>query len=67
MIFSRDVGEPFSKYVLKYRIQVAKTLLENPKYKIYEIAELTGFSDVAHFSKVFKQIEKKSPKKYLNK
>lgn len=66
MIFSREVGESFSRYVLNYRIQISKTLLQNPKYKIYEIAELTGFTDAAHFSKVFKQMEKKSPKKYQN-
>ncbi len=66
MLFSRDVGEPFSRYVLNYRIQMAKTMLQNPKYKVYEIAAMTGFTDVAHFSKAFKQIEKKSPKQFMN-
>lgn len=66
MIFSREIGEPFSKYLIRYRIDISKKLLKDPRYKVYEVAEITGFTDIAHFSKVFKSFEGISPRKYAN-
>lgn len=56
----RSVGEE-----LRYlRVSRAKELLRNSDYPIGRIAELCGFGDAAHFSRVFKQHEKLSPKDY---
>lgn len=65
-IFRSQVGVTFSRYVLEYRIDASKKLLSNPKYKIYEISNMCGFSDVAHFSKTFKQVVGVSPNHYKN-
>lgn len=65
-IFSEEMGEPFSKYLLKYRIQKAIEYMKNPEYKLYTIASLCGFSDITYFSKVFKSITGMSPQKYRN-
>jgi len=65
-IFSNKVNQTFSHYLLEYRIEESKKFLLEPKYKIYEVAELTGFSDVAHFSKSFKQIVGVSPHQFKN-
>lgn len=59
----RSVGEE-----LRYlRVTRAKELLRNSDYPIGRIAELCGFGDAAHFSRVFKQHEKLSPKDYREK
>lgn len=65
-LFSSEVGEPFSKYILQYRICQSKTLLKNSKYKIIDIAQMCGFSDVSHYSKSFKQLTGMSPNRYRN-
>lgn len=63
-IFANEMNESFSRYLLQYRIERAKELLHNPRHKIYDVAEAVGYSDVAHFSKAFKQVEGISPAKY---
>ncbi|MFP3155367.1 response regulator [Lachnospiraceae bacterium ZAX-1] len=65
-IFHDECHQTFSQYVLAYRIERAKEYLKTPQYKVYQIAELCGFSDVAHFSKTFKRITNSSPHKYRN-
>lgn len=65
-IFSKTMHQPFSNYLLNYRIDIAKTLLRDPKLKIYNVSEKVGYSDVAHFSKSFKQVVGMSPNKYKN-
>ena len=44
-------------------MKLAKELLLQEKYKIYEIAERVGYSDLAQFSKRFKQYYGVSPRK----
>ncbi len=65
-IFAVEMKDTFSRYVQKYRMKVAKKLLLDPQYKIYNIAQMVGYSDVAHFSKAFKQVERLSPLDYRN-
>lgn len=44
----------FGDYIRKLRIEKAQNLIENTKHSLTEIAYLTGFSDQAHFSRIFK-------------
>ena len=48
-------------------IEKAKEMLTDPSKRIGEIAEAIGFLDMAHFSKVFKDIEGMTPKQYYQK
>ncbi len=50
-----------SEYLRKYRISKAMELLYTTDLTISEISSKTGFSDVAHFSRVFKQNAGVSP------
>lgn len=52
------------KYINLVRIQKAKELILSTSYKMNEIAEKVGFSDVYYFSRVFKAIEGKSPMQF---
>lgn len=63
-LFSRLCNESFLKYVCKIRISKAKELMQNPQLKVYEIAELVGYSDYRWFSKLFKQYEALTPQQY---
>ncbi|MBO5224416.1 MAG: helix-turn-helix transcriptional regulator [Clostridia bacterium] len=49
------------------RISKASILLVEDKLKIYEVASLCGFSDVAYFCKVFKAQTGETPNSYRNK
>ena len=63
-LFSRGMGESFSNYITRYRIQKAKELLESGKYKVYEIGEMVGYKNPDYFSKVFKELVGFTPSSY---
>ena len=48
------------------RIEKAKALLNDPKLKIGDIVDMVGYSDAAHFSRVFKRIVGVSANEYRN-
>jgi two-component system, response regulator YesN len=63
--FSEEIGTTFQEYLLEYRINRAKILLDkNPEWSMTKVAEATGFSSQNHFSNVFKKIEGVTPSKY---
>lgn len=55
-IFKAVTGDTPIHYLINIRLDRAKELIErNPQYSIREIAELVGYDDVFHFSKLFKK------------
>ena len=65
-IFSSEMQETFTQYLLSYRISRAKELLRSTHDKIYEVALQVGYNDTAHFSKLFKQFTGQTPNQYRN-
>ncbi|QHT63223.1 response regulator [Paenibacillus lycopersici] len=63
-IFREEMGETFSKYVLQSRIETAKRLLKETPLKIYEIAGQLGYTDIRHFTKMFKESEGITPAQF---
>lgn len=63
-LFASEMQVSFSRYLMCYRIGIAKKLLQGNGSKLYEIALSVGYSDVAHLSKAFKTIEGISPGQY---
>lgn len=63
-IFTEVEGIGFVDYVQWVRVQRAKDLLGDPRYKVYEVADLVGYPNFKHFLKVFKKFEKKTPSQY---
>lgn len=63
-LFKDDVGEPFSSFLTKLRIQKATELLENVTLKVYEVSELVGFKDPAYFSLIFKKYMGMTPQEF---
>ena len=63
-LFNNEVGCTFSEYLSRYRINKAIDILKKEKIQLKEVADLVGYKDYAHFSKVFKKQVGISPKKY---
>ena len=54
--FKEQMGVNFNDYLKRYRMEQAKRLLEKGTYKVYEVAEKSGFKDVKHFMKSFREM-----------
>jgi AraC family transcriptional regulator len=63
-LFKQTIGQSPYQFLMVYRIEQAKKMLNNPRKLMVDIAFKCGFSDQAHFSRVFKKIEGITPKQY---
>ena len=66
-LFKKELGKTFNTCLTEYRIMVAKSLLREEKHRMYEIAELVGYSDMKYFGQVFRKVEGCSPSEYVKK
>ena len=62
--FKEHLGVNFNEYLKRLRIEEAKKLLEKGCYKVYEVAERSGFSDVKYFMKIFREETGMSPSEW---
>lgn len=62
--FRRSTGVTFKDYVSRLRVEKAKTLLLNPKYRISEAAYSAGFRSLSNFNRHFGRITGQSPTQY---
>ena len=65
-LLNKHLEQNFSEILNGIRIEKAKELLKDPSLRIGDIAELVGFVDLAHFSRVFKSICGMSANEYRN-
>lgn len=67
-LFHKTLKEPYTKYLLRIRMEQAARLLgQNPGMKIYEVAAQTGFVSVKHFNTVFKKYYGMTPTEFNGK
>ena len=52
------------RFLLEYRIDRASTLLATTNHSVQEISNSVGFDDPFYFSRVFKEIQGMSPRRY---
>ncbi|WP_282801722.1 helix-turn-helix domain-containing protein [Secundilactobacillus kimchicus] len=64
--FKSETGSLFTQYLIDLRITKAKELLRNSDLHISEIAYVTGFDEVANFSRAFRKQNGVSPSSYRN-
>ena len=64
--FKNATGLTYLDFLNQYRIRQAIKLLETGKYKVYEVSDMTGFTDYKHFSVVFKRYTNQSPSDFIN-
>ena len=65
-LFKKELGETFSDYILRKRMERAKKLLKESNLKIYEIGRMCGFSNEKYFFQMFKSYNQTTPLKYRN-
>lgn len=65
-LLNRYKEQSFSDILNNIRIEKAKELLKDPSLRIGDIADMVGFLDMAHFSRVFKKQTGLSANEYRN-
>lgn len=63
-LFKKDTGATIGQYLTNYRIEKAKQLLKDKRYKLYQISSLVGCSDSNYFAKIFKRQIGVTPSEY---
>lgn len=64
LLFRKTMGIAPTDYLRELRLQRAKDLLVNTPYSLKEIAELSGFQTLNHFSRMFRSYESISATEY---
>jgi two-component system response regulator YesN len=62
--FKQITGHTYLDFLNSYRLSQAVKLLQSGAYKVYEISDMTGFTDYKHFSAVFKKYTGVSPTEF---
>ncbi len=65
-IFKRKTGENFSEYLINYRIEIAKDMLKDIRYKVVDVSLMVGYMDSKYFSRLFKKKVGVNPTDYRN-
>ncbi|MDL2301732.1 response regulator [Lachnospiraceae bacterium OttesenSCG-928-D06] len=63
-LFKKRTGETYQKYLTGIRMKRACKLLGETELKLYEIAELIGYSDPNYFSRMFVRFYGMKPNEY---
>jgi two-component system, response regulator YesN len=64
LIFKREVGMTFERYLMTARVERSKRALLDPLNTVAAVAEQIGFMDPAYYAKVFRKITGCSPTEY---
>ncbi len=65
--FKNETNQTLNQYLTEYRMEKAKQLLNDPRYKIADISSKVGYSDGNYFGKSFKKYTGFSPSEYREK
>ncbi|WP_164821325.1 response regulator transcription factor [Paenibacillus koleovorans] len=63
-LIKQHTGVSLINYLNNTRIANAKKLLLEPDIKVYDVAEMTGFSSIPYFNRTFKSLSGKTPNEY---
>jgi two-component system response regulator YesN len=59
--FRDKTGIRFTDYLNEYRLNKAKTLLQETNFKIHEVSEKVGYQNVNSFIRIFKKMNGSTP------
>ncbi|HEY5587322.1 MAG TPA: response regulator [Candidatus Paceibacterota bacterium] len=65
-LYKEVTGENYIHFLTLCRMEQAKFLLQDVKYKVYEISSMVGYETPRYFSELFKKFIGKSPLEYRN-
>ncbi|MGB8453537.1 MAG: response regulator [Anaerocolumna sp.] len=63
-LFKNETGKTLNQFLTEFRIEKAKNMLMDSRYKITDISAKAGYSDSNYFGKAFKKIVGLSPSEY---
>jgi two-component system response regulator YesN len=63
-LFKRVTDENLIAFVNRFRIEMAKVIIEQTRYKINEVAFMVGYNNTAYFDRVFKSVTGMTPNEY---
>lgn len=63
-LFKKITGTTITDYIKTVRIEMAKELLKERKYKVYDVAKKVGYDNISYFCSVFKQYTGITPNDY---
>ncbi|WP_438433300.1 response regulator [Gorillibacterium sp. sgz500922] len=63
-LFHKSQGEPFADYLNRYRVEMAKHLLQTTNRKVQDIANEVGYWDIGYFYKQFKKFVGLTPSQF---
>ena len=63
-LFKKATGMTFSEFVARVRVENAKKLLPNPRLRITEVLDATGFNSISQFDRQFRRYAGTSPTTY---
>lgn len=64
VLFKRETGEGFAKYLTRVRMDRAKELLQDTTLPVAEICAQVGYSDLRYFTQTFKKVTSLNPGQY---
>ena len=64
--FKQKTNQNFSDYLIEVRMKKAAELLDDIRYKTYEISDMVGYSNSFNFTRTFKSYYGMSPREYRN-
>lgn len=63
-LFKKQTNQTIGQYLTDIRMEEAKKRIRDPKFRLYEIADLVGYRDANYFAKMFKKKTGYTPKEY---
>ena len=63
-LFKSKTGMTVGQYITRCRVEKAKELLLDPRYKLYDIAEMVGYNDENYFARTFRKWTGMTPSEY---
>lgn len=65
-VIRKETGITFHQHVLEAKMDIAHTMLADPRILIEEVAHAVGYSNYVSFYNVFKKMENMTPTEYRN-
>lgn len=64
VLFKQETGQNFIDYLTNYRLAKARELLKRLDLKIYQVADLVGYTNAKYFTEIFKKNTGLTPNQY---
>lgn len=65
-LIRKETGTTFHEHVLRAKIDIAHTMLADPRIRVEEVARAVGYSNYISFYNMYKRMEHMTPTEYRN-